>query len=419
MRALFSARLGADFNRLWTASAVSNIGDGVTMAAGPLLVASVSDDPSLIAGAVFAQQLPCLLIGLISGAWVDRLDRRTTVVVVNLLRAAALAALTVTIAAGVVSIPVIYLVVFLLGVGETLADNAMGAMIPAVVAPEHLQSANTRLGVTFGIGNQFVAKPLGTWLFVVSAAVPFGVDALTFAASAALIAGLRPVPPSPAHERTSLRREIGAGIRWLGRHRLLRTTAITMGIGNIAFCAAFAVFVLYCRDRLGLNEVGYGVLLTAFAAGGLLGAGVAARLSRRFGNPALLRAGLIVEVGVHLTLAVTTSPWVAAAVLVVFSVHTMVWGVLVATIGQKAVPDHLRGRVSSVYFLLQTGGAALGSLLGGVLAGVWAVTTPFWAAAVVMVAITVGAWRPLGESRDPATGSDPASPTAVSEPSAP
>ncbi|BEL05902.1 MFS transporter [Actinoplanes sichuanensis] len=398
MRALLSARIGADFNRLWTASAISNIGDGVTMAAGPLLVASISDNPSLVAGAVFAQQLPCLLIGLISGAWVDRVDRRTTVVVVDLLRAAALAVLTVTITADTVTIPIVYLVVFLLGVGETLADNAMGAMIPAIVAPEHLAAANARLGATFSIGNQFLAKPLGTWLFVISAALPFGLDALTFAACAALIAGVRPVPPSQNHERTSLRREIGAGIRWLWDHRLLRTTAITMGVGNIAFCAAFAVFVVYCRDRLGLSEVGYGVLLTAFAAGGLLGAGVAARLSRRFGNPTLLRAGLIIEVGVHLTLAVTTSPWTAAAVLTVFSVHTMVWGVITATIGQRTVPDHFRGRVSSVYFLLQTGGAALGSLLGGILAGVWSITTPFWIAAVAMVLITVCAWRPLGEA---------------------
>ncbi|MBO3741861.1 MFS transporter [Actinoplanes flavus] len=397
MRALLSAPIGADFNRLWTASAISNIGDGVTMAAGPLLVASISDNPSLIAGAVFAQQLPWLGIALISGAWVDRLDRRNLAVVVNLLRALALGVLTTTIATGTVTVAVIYLVMFLLGVGETLADTAVGAMLPAIVASERLPSANARLGATFSV-NQFVAKPLGAWLFVISAAAPFGLDALTFGAAAALIAGIRPVPPSELHERTSLRREIGAGVRWLWNHRLLRTLAVSMGIGNIAYCAAFAVFVLYCRDRLGLGEVGYGVLLTAFAVGGLFGAGVAARLSDRFGNAAVLRAGLIIEVIVHLTLAVTTSPWVAAAILVVFSIHTMVWGVITSTVGQRAVPDPLRGRVSSVYFLIQTGGAALGSLLGGLLAGVWSITTPFWIAAATMALITLGAWRPLREA---------------------
>ncbi|GAA3749067.1 MFS transporter [Micromonospora maritima] len=402
MRALSSARPSADFTRLWTASAVSTIGDGVTMAAGPLLVASVSDDPALIAGAVFVQQLPWLLFALVSGAYVDRLDRRRLVVVVNLLRAAALAGLTLTVATGTVTVAVIYAVLFLLGAGETVADTAMGALLPAVVAPERLPAANARLYATFTVGNQFVAKPLGAWLFVVSAAVPFGVDALTFVAAAALIAGIRPalVPEEP-RPRGSLRGEIGQGVRWLWRHRLLRTLAVSMGLGNVAFGAAFAVFVLYCRQRLGLSDVGYGFLLTSFAVGGLFGTTVATRLTRAFGAATVLRGGLVVEVVTHLTLAVTTASWIAAAVLVTFSVHAMVWGITAASVRQRIVPAHLRGRVGSVYALLDLGGAALGALLGGLLAGTWQITTPFWVAAGVMAAIAVFAWRPLRDATRP------------------
>ncbi|MBU8858157.1 MULTISPECIES: MFS transporter [unclassified Micromonospora] len=396
MRALVSARLGADFTRLWTASAVSNIGDGVTMAAGPLLVASISEDPALIAGAVFVQQLPWLLFALVSGAYVDRLDRRQLVVVVNLLRAAALAGLTLTVATGTVTVTVIYVVLFLLGVGETLVDTAMGALLPAVVAPERLPAANARLYATFTIGNQFVAKPLGAWLFVVSAAVPFGLDALTFAAAAALIAGIRPAPvPEEPRPRGPLRGEIGHGVRWLWRHRLLRTLAVSMGLGNVAFGAAFAVFVLYCRQRLGLSDVGYGFLLTSFAVGGLFGTTVATRLTRALGAGTVLRAGLVVEVVTHVALAVTTSPWIAAAVLITFSVHAMVWGITAASVRQRIVPAHLRGRVGSVFALLDLGGAALGTLLGGLLAGTWQITTPFWVAAAAMAVIAGFAWRPL------------------------
>jgi MFS family permease len=386
---------------LWTASAVSNIGDGVTMAAGPLLVASVTGDPALIAGAAFAQQLPWLLFALISGAYVDRLDRRLLVVAVNLLRAVALAALAVTVATGTVTVAVIYLVLFLLGTGETLADTAMGALLPSVVAPERLPSANARLYATFTIGNQLVAKPLGAWLFVVSAAAPFGLDALTCAAAAALIAGIRSVPSEPrpsAEPRGSLRGEIAEGLRWLWRHRLLRTLAVSMGIGNIAFCAAFAVFVLYCRQRLGVTDVGYGMLLTAFAVGGLFGTAIAAKLAGAFGSSAVLRAGLAVEVVTHVTLAVTTTPWVAVGILVLFSIHAMVWGVIVSSIRQRVVPARLRGRVGSGYALLDLGGAALGSLLGGLLASVWSITTPFWIAAAAMTVIAACAWRPLGEA---------------------
>jgi MFS family permease len=395
LRTLVSARLGADFTKLWTATAVSNVGDGVTMVAGPLLVASVTTDPALVAGAAFVQQLPWLLFALVSGAYVDRLDRRRLVVAVNLLRATALLALAAAVAAETVTVPVIYVVFFLLGIGETLADTASGALLPAVVAPEHLPRANARLAATFTIANQFAAKPLGAWLFVLSAAVPFGFDALTFAVAALLVARIRTVPPPGPRPPTTLRADIAEGLRWLWAHRLLRALAVSMGLANVAFCAAFAVFVLYAGQRLGLSAVGYGFLLTTFAVGGLVGTAVAPRLDAAFGSSAVLRAGLVVEALTHATLAVTTTPAVAAAILVVFGIHTMVWGVLVATIRQRAVPDHLRGRVSSVYLLLSLGGAALGSLLGGFFARAGGVTTPFWIAAGAMTAITLFAWRPL------------------------
>ncbi|MEV6521127.1 MFS transporter [Longispora sp. NPDC051575] len=443
MRTRTSARLGADFTRLWTASAVSNLGDGVTMVAGPLLVASLTDDPALVAGAAFVQQLPWLLFSLISGAYVDRLDRRRLIVSVNLLRALALGGLAAAVATGTVGVAVVYAVFFLAGVGETLADTASGALLPAIVPAEKLDTANARLMAAFTVGNQFVAKPLGAWLFVVGAALPFGVDAVTFLVAAALMAAVRPArartgavpvgsapvqpvgstqtvepaqavgsaqavePPRPVGADLGggsdpevgpvpgLRAEIAEGVRWLWHHPLLRALALGMGLANVAFCAAFATFVLYARDRLGLSEVGFGVLLTAFAVGGLLGTVLTGRLRARFGATALLRAGLVVELLTHVTLAVTRTPWVAATVIVLFGVHSMVWGVIVVTLRQRVVPDGLLGRVGSVYSLLDLGGACLGSLLGGVLAHGLGVTAPFWIAAAVMAVITTVLWHPL------------------------
>jgi MFS family permease len=337
-----------------------------------------------------------LLFSLISGAYVDRLDRRRLIVVVNALRAGALATLAVSVATGTVTVTMIYTVFFLLGVGETLADTAFSAFLPAIVAPEHLAGANARLGATFTVVNQFAAKPFGAWLFAVAAAAPFGVNALTFAVGAALVSRIRPVPAPPAAPPARLRTEIAEGVRWLWRHHMLRTLAVSMGLGNVAFCAAFAVFVLYARQRLGLSDVGYGLLLTTFAIGGLLGTFLAARLQATFGAGAVLRAGLIIEAVTHVTLAVTTTPLVAAAILIVFGIHTMVWGVIVATLRQRVVPPGLQGRVGGVYALIDVGGAAVGSLLGGLLSQIWGVTTPFWTAAVAMTVIAAVAWRPLG-----------------------
>jgi MFS family permease len=395
LRARTPARLGADFLKLWTASAVSSLGDGVTLVAGPLLVASLTHDPALVAGAAFVQSLPWLLFSLISGAFADRLDRQRLIVVVNAVRGAALGGLSVAVATGTVTIPLVYAVFFVLGSGETLAETASIARLPAIVPPARLAAANARLMATFTIGNQFVAKPLGAWLFVVAAASPFGLDALTFVAAMLLVAGMRAAPAEAAGPRGSVRGDIAEGVRWLWSHRLLRSLALSMGVANIAFCGAFAVFVLYARRRLGLSDVGYGFLLTTFAVGGLLGTAAAGRLQKRFGATRVLRTGLVVEAVTHLTLALTRHPWVAAAVLVVFGVHTMVWGVIVTTLRQRLVPDRLLGRVTSVYALFDAGGATVGLFLGGVFAHALGITAPFWLAGAAMIVVIATAWTPL------------------------
>jgi Na+/melibiose symporter-like transporter len=169
-----AAGLGGDFAKLWTANAVSNLGDGVTGVAAPLLMASLTGDPALVAGAVLAQQLPWLLLSLPSGAYVDRLDRRRLLVAVNLLRGAALAGLAVTVWDGAVSVPVVYTALFLLGVGGTLADNASFALLPAIVPADRLPRANARLMAGYLVANQLAGGPLGAWLFVVAAALPSG-----------------------------------------------------------------------------------------------------------------------------------------------------------------------------------------------------------------------------------------------------
>ncbi|WP_217281265.1 MFS transporter [Kibdelosporangium persicum] len=393
LRARIPARF--DFPKLWAASAVSNIGDGVTMAAGPLLVAHLTQNPVWVAGAVFAQQLPWLLFALVSGAYVDRVDRRRLVVVVNVVRGLALAGLAAAIATGVVTIPIVYATFFLLGLGETVADTAAAALLPAVVPSDKLPAANAKLMATFTINNQFVAKPLGAWLFATSTALPFAFDAATFLLAAGLLARLSTGPGKREPAHTSLGKDIVEGVRWLKNHRVLRTLAITMCAANVVFCGAFAVFVLYVRQRLGLDDLGYGLLLTTFAIGGLAGAAAAPGLQRKIPARMLLRAGLVVEILTHLTLAASTRWPIVAGVLVVFGVHTMVWGGIVLTIRQRTVPEGLFGRVTSVHLLLDFGGAAIGSLLGGLFAKSLGITAPYWIAAGVMVLISVAAWRPL------------------------
>lgn len=390
-------RLGRGFGPLWAANAVSNVGDGITLAAGPLLVASLTDDPALIAGAAFAQQLPWLLFSLISGAYVDRLDRRLLVLLVNLVRATVLSVLAVAVATGSSTVLLIYLAFFVLGTAETLADNAAVTLLSTVVPADALPAANARLMGTQILANQLAGPPVGAWLFVVAAALPFGANALTFLLAAGLLTMLprhvgRAADHDPARRR-HLRAEIAEGVRWLWHHRVLRMLAVSLCLMNVTFFGAFSILVLYARDRLGLSEVGYGVLLACSSVGGLAGSVVAGRLERRFGASLLLRVGLVVETVTHLVFALTRSPWVAGVTFAVFGVHAIVWGVVTLSLRQRVVPARLLGRANSVYYLFSVGGAAIGALSGGLLARSFGITAPFWFAFCSMIVLTAVAWR--------------------------
>jgi MFS family permease len=403
--------LGRDFNRLWGAAAVSNIGDGIVAAAAPLLVASVTDDPLLVSLAVFAQTLPWLLFSLFSGVVVDRLDRRRLIVVVNVVRGAVIGALALAVAGwqgeASVVLPAVYAAGFLLGTCETLADTAVASLIPAVVASEDLPRANARIQSVFYVINKFAAPPLGAALFVTAAALPFGVNAATFVAAAALIATLRrraapvTVTSAVARDRPSLRADIAEGVRWLWHHPGIRMISVALCLMNITLMSAMSILVLYARERLGLDEVGYGVFLTASALGGLAGALIAPRLQGAFSPSVLLRAGLVIETLTHVGLGLATSAWVAGPVFVVFGLHASAWGAVEKTLRQRAVPDGLRGRVESVFMMFGMGGTALGALLGGPVARWLGVTGPFWVSAVVMAVLTVVAWRPFGRGITP------------------
>lgn len=389
------SRLGPDFAKLWSASAISNAGDGITLAAGPLLVVSLTTDPLLVAGAAAAQQVPWLLFGLPAGAYVDRVDRRRLVVVVNVVRGIVIGALALTVALGLAHVAVIYAAFFLVGTCETLADNAYGTLMPAIVEKSQLPRANGRVVATFMVGNQFVGPPLGAALFPFSAALPFGVNAATFLGSAALIAALRYRQAPAANDGPSqtISQSVGDGVRWLWQHRMLRLIAATLAFMNLTYMVAFGVLVLYAREQLLLGAQGFGWLLTAHALGGMLGASLAGRLGDRFDLPTLLRVGLVGEALGLLALAFVRNAWVAGAVLAAAAVLSTIWGIAVMTFRQTAAPDWMLGRVTSVFMLFTFGASALGALLGGVIARIGGIAAPFWLAGFADLVLAIAVWH--------------------------
>ena len=391
---LVPARLGRSFRWLLAASIVTNAGDGIAIAAGPLLVASQTRDPFLVSLALLSEYLPHLVFGLFAGVVADRHDRRRIVAGVNLFRALVLVVLTTMIVTGAVSIAIVLVTLFVLGTAEAFADAASSTLIPSLVDRADLGVANARQQGAVLLLNQLVTPPIGAFLFAIGMAIPFGANAAGFALGAVLVWR---VAGSTRAERSDgeshLRREIADGVRWLVHHPPMRTLALTILLFNVTYGAAWSVLVLYAGQRLGMDAVGFGLMTAAIAVGGIMGTVAYGTLERRFSLADLMRVGLLIETGTHLILAVTTSPQVALGTLVVFGAHAFVWGTTSTVVRQRAVPDALMGRVGSAYRIAIMGGIVIGTPIGGLLARQFGITAPFWFGffgSAVLVAIL---WR--------------------------
>jgi MFS family permease len=401
------ARLGRSFRWLLSATVVNNIGDGVAISAGPLLVASQTHDPLLVSMALLSEYLPALLFGVVGGAAADRFDRRRMVVFVNLGRAVVLAALVATIVSGTVNIVVVLGALFVLGTAETFADSASSTLVPNLVAREDLGIANARMQGAFLLTNQLLAPSIGAFMFAAGMALPFATNAACFALGALLVSRVATSTRKELRERSSFRAEMAEGIRWLVAHPPMRTLALTILTFNVTFGAAWSVLVLYARERLGMNEVGFGLLTTAVAVGGVVGILSYGRLERRFSLADIMRVGLLIETGTHLSLALTTSPAIALATLVVFGAHAFVWGTTSTVVRQRAVPDELLGRVTGVYRVAIVGGMVVGTPLGGLLAKTFGITAPFWFAFAGSGLLVAMLWRQFDNIVHAGEGSDP------------
>ena len=391
------ARLGRPFRWLLASSWMSNLADGLMVAAGPLLVASETRDPFLVALAAVLQYLPFLLFGLFAGVVADRVDRRRLVATADLCRVVVVALLVATILSGEVSIAVVLTAVFLLGTGEAFADTTTSTLLPMIVRKRDLGIANARVMAGIVTLNQLAGPPIGALLFGLGRSFPFVTQGVCMALSVVLVLRVR----LPAHgrdrdqARSTVRRDIVEGLRWVWGHAAIRTLVLTIVTFNVTFGAAWSVLVLYSLERLRMGEVGFGLLTSALACGGLLGTFSYGWLERHVSLGNIMRVGLVIETLTHLVLAVNTVPAVAMVVMFVFGAHAFVWGTTSTSVRQRAVPTSLQGRVASVNMLGVMGGMVLGSVLGGLIASRWGITAPFWFGFVGSALFLALIWRQL------------------------
>ena len=390
--------LGASYWKLWTATAISNLGDGVSMVAYPWIASAVTRSPILIAAAGFASRLPWLIFTLHAGVLTDRFDRRKLIVsmdfirgiltvlvgVVVLLNRNSLPSLNdLTTITGIATNWPLYLTLifaaFLFGLAEVLRDNSAQTLMPSVVDKENLEKANSRIWSAEALTNGFIGPPLGSLLLGIAIFLPFFFDAVSFFIAVALVASLagsfKPVESDEPRAKINFRAEIKEGFAWLWAHPLLRPMAIILGCLNGLGTMVGAVFILFAQEVLHTSVFIFAILGTGGAVGGILGGIFAPKLSAKLGSgPALLFSLLSAPIG-NLIIGLTSSWQVVWIVTAIETFFAIVWNTITVSLRQSIIPTHLLGRVNSVYRFFAWGSIPIGMLLGG---GVVTVLTHFF-----------------------------------------
>ena len=375
--------LDGRFWKLWGAVAASNLGDGLASLAFPWIASLLTRDPLAIAGVALATRLPWLVFSLQAGVLGDRVDRRRLMVAANSVRAVMVGAAALAVAADAMTLPLLYLAAFVLGMCEVLFDNTSQALLPALVPRARLERANGNIMGAQLVIADFLARPVAGVLIGVALSLPFAIDAVTAAVSAGLVAlipgsfrttstsapsaeasasGTSTAPPTP---RVAMRTQVAEGLRWLWGHRLLRTLALALATLNGVGAMTMATIVLFAQEILTLGSAGFGLLMVAGGVGGLLGSIAGPTLAQRIGSGPSMLLTMAAPVVTAAAIAVTSDPFIVGAAMVVMSFTAIVWNVVTVSLRQTMIPDAILGRVNSVYRFFGWGVMPLGTLAGG------------------------------------------------------
>jgi hypothetical protein len=376
-------------SRVITAAALSNLGDGLRVVALPLLAAALTTDPLLVSGLVAAAYLPWVLFGLPIGSLVDRGRPEVFMQVTNIGRAVLLGLLTAGLASGFTSLWLLYVIAFLLGIGEAVYDNASQSLVPQLVPDRQLESANAALVTADRVGQDLVGPAVAGVLFTVWVVLPFGLNAVLLAVAAALLIGITTEAPRPAG-RGGVLTETVAGMRWLWGDRFVRRLILTGACLVFTTWVWESTLVLLATGPIGLSPAGYGLVLGVGALGGVGGALATPILVARMDRWWLQLGSLGLCGLVDLLLAVAPNPVTVALAWGGTGFGFAVWHVVSVSTRQRVVPVDLLARVNSAARTLSITALPAGALAGGIAADVAGLRAPAVIAAAMTLALLVG-----------------------------
>jgi MFS family permease len=382
--------------RFWLAALLANVGDGIRLAAFPLLAASLTADPFMVATVTAVQALPWLMGGLAAGALADRKSARALMVLADSGRVIVLLALVALVVTDLVTVGAVLLAASVLGLAEIVRDTAAQTVVPRLVSASMLERANGRMVAAEVLGGEFIGPPVGAALFVVGAALPFIANGAALTLCVLLVLSI----PMTLLSRGLVGRGdqalhfadgVVAGLKWLGGQRLLCGLLGSVAAIALADSAWFAILVLFVGNTLQLSGAAYGWLLAIGGVGVVLGAGGAERLIGVSRHRGTMTWSLLVSGVAPVVLLFSPTLWAVTGVVVVSSASFAVLNVASVSVRHRLVPPGMLGRTTAAARTLTYGASAVGALTGGAIASAAGLSAPFVLTGVIGVVATA-AW---------------------------
>ena len=404
--------MGPAFNRMWASSIVSNLSDGILIAAAPLLAITLTDSTVLISAIGAMVMLPWLLFAIPIGVLVDRVDRRFVLAGANATRSAVVGLLAVLIATDHVTIYWLLFASFVIGVCEVAADTTAQSLIPQILEEENFEKGNSRLQISETVVQGFVGAPLSGFIYAIAISLPFFINSLGLAVAALLalsipIKYLQDVRTDDVDkEKRKFVADMKFGIRYLFNEKALRRLVVTTASIGVCYSLGTATMVLFIIDELELPKQFFGVILTIQGLGAIVGATIAPRSSKKFGRGNVMVFGIVSSSIVLLLQGFSPNIYLFVALATFGSFAISQWNICLMATYQTVIPNELYGRIHGTRRTLVWGMMPIGSLLGGVLAH-FSLRLPMYVGGAIATALAVTSIGFLLTITEPAEPSDP------------
>ena len=384
--------MGPAFNRMWASSIISNLSDGILIAAAPLLAISLTDSTVLISAIGAMVMLPWLLFAIPIGVLVDRVDRRFILAGANATRSAVVGMLALLIATDQVTIYWLLVASFVIGVCEVAADTTAQSLIPQIVDEKNFEKGNSRLQISETVIQGFVGAPLSGFIYAIAIALPFFINSLGLAI-ASLLALSIPIKylqdvrtDNVDKEKKKFVADMKFGIRYLYNEKALRRLVVTTASIGVCYSMATATMVLFIIKELELPKQLFGVILALQSIGAIAGAFMAPRLSKKYGRSKVMTFGIVSSSILILVEGFSPNIYVLVALSTLGGFAISQWNILLMATYQTVIPNELYGRIHGTRRTLVWGMMPIGSLLGGVLAQ-YSLRLPMYVGGVIATVI--------------------------------